>query len=198
MRIALPKEEDPRLQERKIKSMMRVAAQQDLSTEFEKRLNDWEPITLRLLQNVPRVIRQMQQFAAQVAAGTITGAEMRAFLVINLQKPLDAYQKTIYFTYKVFLEDTITEFEHTPEGEEIVKKAASAQNILKNFEINAKLIESICVNIFKLADNLQEQFDSLQKIFSTRLPELQRQVSQQEEDMHKLLEEYRAAKAALV
>ncbi|MEM3154083.1 MAG: hypothetical protein QW165_00765 [Candidatus Woesearchaeota archaeon] len=165
-------------------------------SNFEKKLEQWEPITLRLLQNITMVSKKLDGFYELIKEGTITGAEIRGWLNVNLRMPLEEYQSTIYTSYKVFLQNIAVEFlsSNIPEGFALAKQARSILNTLKNFEINARIINSICKNIFKIPDNLIQQFHGLQKVLETRLPELRRQVVQQHEDMHALAAQCRTVK----
>jgi hypothetical protein len=167
--------------------------------DFEKKLEQWEPITLTLLQNITEVTRKLDGYYELIKEGTVTSAEIRSWLIVHLKLPLETYQKTIYTSYKVFLQNIISEFskENSPEAFDLARNASSTFNTLKHFDITARLVLSICDNVFKIPGNLTEQFYGLEQVFKTRLPELLKQVARQHEDMHTLIEQYNAVKTLI-
>ncbi len=199
MRAWVPKKEDPRAIQRRLESELRIAQQKDISAPFQKKMDQWEPITLTLLQNISEVMKKLDGYYELIREGTVTGAEIRGWLIVHLKLPLEAYKNTIYTSYRVFLQDIPVELENAniPEAFNLAEKANSTLNTLKHFETTAKIVISICENVFKITDNLTQQFYGLEQVFKTRLPELQKQVAQQHEDMHALIEKYRAVKALL-
>ena len=78
--------------------------------DFEKKLEQWEPITLTLMQNITEVTRKLDGYYELIKEGTVTSAEIRSWLIVHLKLPLETYQKTIYTSYKVFLQNIISEF----------------------------------------------------------------------------------------
>jgi hypothetical protein len=167
------------------------------SNDFEKKLESWEVITLRLLQNISKVLKRIDDFQILIKEGTINGAEMRAYFVNNLQMPLEDYQKTIYASYKVFLQTIKRQLARFPETSEMAAETEDEFKSLKHFDINAQIIISVCANIFKQSSNIEEQLNGLRQVFKTRLSEMQKQVTRQHENMHELLEKLRVAKAKL-
>jgi hypothetical protein len=165
--------------------------------DFQKKLDQWEPITLRLLQNIISTGGKLSDFEALIEEGAVTGAEMRGWLNVNLRLPLEAYQKTIYTSYKVFLQSVAAEFAEarTREAQTLARQAAGILNTLKHFDITYRIIISVCENVFKIPGSLKEQFEGLNKVLPSRLAELQKYVTQQHEDMHALAMQYRAVKA---
>jgi hypothetical protein len=167
--------------------------------DFERKLEQWEPITLTILQNISEATRKLDGYYELIREGTVTGAEIRGWLTVHLKLPLEAYQKTIYTSYKVFLQNIISGFsrENIPEAFDLARNASSTLNTLKHFDITARIVLSICDNVFKQPGNLTEQFYGLDQVFKTRLPELLKQVARQHEDMHALIEQYNAVKALI-
>ena len=167
--------------------------------DFEKKLEQWEPITLTLLQNISEVSRKLNGYYELIKEGTVTGAEIRGWLIVHLKLPLETYQKTIYTSYKVFLQNITYEFANAdiPEAFNLAQNTSSTFNTLKHFDITARLVLSICDSVFKIPDNLTQQFYGLEQVFKTRLPELQKQITLQHENMHELIEQYRTVKALL-
>jgi hypothetical protein len=167
--------------------------------DFERKLGQWEPVTLTLLQSISEVSRKIGSYYELIKEGTATGAEIRGWLTVHLKLPLEAYQKTIYTSYKVFLQNIAYQMSESKESEakNLSKQAIGILNTLKHFEINAKIITSICENVFKITDNLAQQHYGVEQVFKTRLPELLKQVTRQHEDMHALVDQYKAVQALL-
>lgn len=167
--------------------------------DFEKKLDNWELITLTLLQNITEVSRKLDGYYELIKEGTVTGAEIRGWLTVHLKLPLEAYQKTIYTSYRVFLQNIAYQMSQmeNPEALALSKQAAGILNTLKHFDTTSRIIISICDSVFKIPDNLTQQFYGLQQVFKTRLPELLRQVASQHEDMHAIVEQHRAVNALL-
>jgi CII-binding regulator of phage lambda lysogenization HflD len=167
--------------------------------DFEKKLDQWEPVTLTLLQSISEVSRKIDSYYELIKEGTVTGAEIRGWLTVHLKLPLEAYQKTIYTSYKVFLQNIAYQMSENKESEakNLSKQAIGILNTLKHFDINAKIITSICENVFKITDNLAQQHYGVEQVFKTRLPELLKQVTRQHEDMHALVDQYKAVQALL-
>ena len=76
-------------------------------------------------------------------------------------------------------------------------------SVLKQFEINARIIMSVCSGVFRTTrffrktKSLQEQLDAFSEVMNVRLTDLQKQLNTQHQDMHDFIDKYRETKEIL-
>jgi len=214
-----------------------AAKKRDLSTYFEYDLERNDPAILTILTNIQLTFKNMAGWQKLIKTKKDAGEEINQWLLTSIVLPLDNYQKTLYFSYKAFLDNIMTElspiisshqellavkeatakmakyFETKRETGYTAEKYAAAVklytdakdtlSVMKQFEINARIIISVCSGVFKVKGlfrrriTLQEQLDAFAEVMNARLTMLQKQLNTQHQDMHDFIDKYRETKEIL-